>query len=130
MMSQVRIYGRRESLGARRQAWSDCIHGCLMEALGLAKSKRFHRFFPMDQEDFIHPDDRSENYTIIEISMFSGRSGETKRRLIRLLFERIESELGVSPQDVEITIEESPAANWGIRGRCGDELTLDYDVHV
>jgi phenylpyruvate tautomerase PptA (4-oxalocrotonate tautomerase family) len=129
-MSQVKIFGHRSAIDGHQQAWSDCIHGCLVEALGLPEPKRFHRFFPMDKEDFIHPDDRSDNYTIIEISMFSGRSDGARRRLIRLLFERFESELGVCPQDVEITIEESPAANWGIRGRCGDELALDYDVHV
>lgn len=129
-MSQVRIYGHREALAPHRRAWSDCIHGCLMDTLGLPETKRFHRFFPLDPEDFVHPADRSQRYTIIEISMFSGRTEETRRSLIRLLFERIEQQLGISPQDVEITIFESPAHNWGIRGRCGDELHLDYDVSV
>lgn len=127
-MSQVRIYGHRAALEPRRSAWSDCIHACLVEALGLPDNKRFHRFFPTAPQDFVHPDDRTERYTIIEISMFAGRTEETKRRLIRLLFEHIEAYLGVSPQDVEITIFESPASNWGLCGRFGDELALDYDV--
>lgn len=129
-MSHVRIYGHREQVNRHRDAISDAIHACLVEALGLPESKRFHRFFPMDGSDFIHPNDRSVNYTIIEISMFSGRSTETRKRLIRLLFERLETEVGIVPQDVEVTIFESPAENWGIRGRCGDELALDYDVNV
>lgn len=128
-MSQVRIYGHREALAASRGAISDAVHSCLMDALGLPETKRFQRFFPMDTEDFIHPADRSERYTIIEISMFSGRSAEAKRRLIQLLFERLEG-IGIAPQDVEITIFESPAANWGIRGVSADELTLNYDVNV
>jgi phenylpyruvate tautomerase PptA (4-oxalocrotonate tautomerase family) len=125
----VRIYGNREALATRREAISDAIHAGLMDALGLPAEKRFQRFFPMDARDFIHPDDRSERYTIIEISMFAGRSEATKRRLIRLLFERLAG-IGIAPQDVEITIFETPAASWGIRGRCGDELALDYDVNV
>ncbi len=129
-MSQVRIYGHRREIEQHRQALSDTIHGCLVDALRLPASKRFHRFFPMEPADFIHPDDRSERYTIIEISMFAGRSEAAKRRLIRLLFERLETTVGIDPQDVEITIVESPAASWGIRGRCGDELALDYDVNV
>lgn len=128
-MSQVRIYGHREALATSRGAISDAVHSCLMDALGLPETKRFQRFFPMDSEDFIHPADRSERYTIIEISMFSGRSAEAKRRLIQLLFERLEG-IGIAPQDVEITIFESPAANWGIRGVSADELTLNYDVNV
>ncbi len=129
-MSQVRVYGHRQALTAHRDALSACIHACLVEALGLPPSQKFQRFIPLDDGDFIHPDDRTGAYTIIEISMFAGRSEATRRRLIRLLFERIERDVGISPQDVEITIFESPAANWGIRGRCGDELTLDYAVEV
>jgi phenylpyruvate tautomerase PptA (4-oxalocrotonate tautomerase family) len=128
-MSQVRIYGHRKALVSMRGEISDAVHSCLMDVLDLPEGKRFQRFFPMEAEDFIHPADRSERYTIIEISMFAGRSAEAKRRLIRLLFERLEG-IGIAPQDVEITIFESPAADWGIRGRPGDELTLDYDVNV
>lgn len=129
-MSHVRIYGHRDALTERRKALSQCIHSCLVDVLGLPESKKFQRFFPLEPEDFLHPDDRSDRYTIIEISMFAGRSSATKRELIRLLFERIEKEIGTASKDVEITIFESPAASWGIRGRCGDELALDYDVNV
>lgn len=129
-MSQVRVYGHRDALRTYREALSDCIHRCLVEAIALPETKRFQRFFPLAPEDFVHPNDRSDRYTIIEVSMFAGRSEEAKRRLIRLLFQRIEAEIGIAPHDIEITIEESPAANWGIRGRCGDELDLDYDVNV
>ncbi len=54
--------------------------------------------------------------------MFEGRSIETKKRLIRLLFERIQAEFAISPHDVEITITETPKHNWGFRGSTGDEI--------
>ncbi len=128
-MAQVRIYGHRGAIDTRRSEISDAIHSSLMDALGLPETKRFQRFLGLEREDFIHPDDRSERYTIIEISMFAGRSAEAKRTLIELLFERLDA-IGISPQDVEITIFETPAANWGIRGQPADELTLNYDVNV
>ncbi len=109
---------------------SNAIHSCAMESLGLPEAKRFHRFIGLDGADFIHPGDRSERYTIIEISMFEGRSVDAKKALIRLLFERLETECGIVPQDVEITIFETPRHNWGIRGLPADELTLDYTVKV
>ena len=62
--------------------------------------------------------------------MFEGRSVETKKRLIRLLFERIHAELGISSQDVEVTITETPKHNWGFRGLPGDEIGLDYKVDI
>ncbi len=64
-MAQVKVYGRREHLDARRDSISNAIHEC-----------------------------------------------------------------GITPQDVEITIFETPQYNWGIRGLPADELTLDYPVTV
>lgn len=127
-MAQILISSRREHLSGRRQAISDALHGCVVEALGLPVDKRFHRFIALEAEDFVHPSDRSARYTIIEISLFEGRSVETKKQLIRAIFERFERELGVGRQDVEITIFETPKHNWGIRGLPGDELALNYKV--
>ena len=62
--------------------------------------------------------------------MFEGRAVETKKRLLRLLFERLEQDLEIMPQDVEITIFETPKHNWGMRGQAGDELALNYKVEV
>ncbi len=129
-MAQVKIYGERGHLSAARQRLSDAIHGCLMDALSLPPEKRFHRFMPLDRDDFLHPADRSGAYTIIEISMFEGRTPEAKRRLLTLLMDRIPTEVGISAQDLEITLFETPQANWGIRGSTGDQLALNYKVSV
>lgn len=129
-MAQIRIYGRRDHISEVRSALSDAIHTCAVEALELPEGNRFHRFIPLDAEDFIYPADRGGRYTIIEISMFEGRTIETKKRLIRLLFKRLASDCGIAPRDVEITIFETPRHNWGIRGLPGDELSLDYSVKV
>jgi phenylpyruvate tautomerase PptA (4-oxalocrotonate tautomerase family) len=65
---------------------------------------------------------------IIEISMFEGRTTETKKQLIRMLFARLAERNLVAPQDLEITIIETPKSNWGIRGLPGDELVVNYKV--
>jgi phenylpyruvate tautomerase PptA (4-oxalocrotonate tautomerase family) len=102
----------------------------VVEALSFPADKRFHRFFPMDREDFTFPEDRSDRYLILEVSLFQGRAPETKKRFIRLLYERIGRELGIEAQDVEIALLETPKENWGIRGVPGDELELPYRVEV
>ena len=127
-MAQIKIYLHREHLAASRQAISDALHACVTGELGLPPEKRFHRFIPLAAEDFIHPVDRSRRYTIVEVSLFAGRTVETKKAFIRAVFQRLERAVGISPQDVEITIQESPKENWGIRGRSGDELVLNYTV--
>lgn len=129
-MAQIKIYGLRPHLDAHKAQISDAIHSCVMEALSFPQGKRAHRFIGLDASDFYYPEGRSEQYTIIEISMFEGRTVETKKKLIHLLFERLQAEVGIAPADVEITIFETPRHNWGFRGQTGDAISLDYKVEV
>ncbi len=129
-MAQIKIYGVKEQLNPIKAQLSDVIHSCVVEALSFPIDKRAHRFFPLEVDDFYYPVGRSPRYTIIEISMFEGRAVETKKNLIRLLFERAEQILGISPNDLEITIIETPKHNWGFRGQPGDKISLNYKVEV
>jgi phenylpyruvate tautomerase PptA (4-oxalocrotonate tautomerase family) len=127
-MPQTKIYGQRSFLTSHRTLLSDTIHSCMVEGLALPVDKRFQRFIPLDPEDFIYPDDRTERYLILEISMFEGRGAATKKDLIRLLIDRLQRALDLDPMDIEITLFETPRENWGLRGQCGDELALAYKV--
>lgn len=129
-MAQIKIYGVRESLDGMKSQLSDAIHSCVVEVLQFPADKRFHQFFALEEDDFLFPSDKSSRYTIIEISMMEGRSVETRKRLIHLLFERAQSELDLLPNDLEITITETPKCSWGFRGQTGDEIALNYKVEV
>lgn len=129
-MAQVKIYGLADQLRPVQAALSEAVHGAVMAALAHPPDKRFPRFFPLDRDDFLFPHDRSERYTIVEISMFAGRSLDAKRRLIGELYRRVQAGTGIEPVDLEITITETPRHDWGIRGVSGDELTLGYRVEV
>ncbi len=129
-MAQVVIFGHRAEFDrpGRKREMSEVIHGCFTAALGLPADKRFHRFIALDGDSFYHPPDRSQRYTVIEVRLFAGRTIQTKKSLHRLLFARCESDLGIMPQDLEITLMEQPRENWGIRGLPGDELPLPYKI--
>ena len=129
-MSQIKIYGLREHLDPIKPLLSDVIHSCVVDTLSFPKDKRAHRFFPMGPADFYFPASASPKYTIIEISMFEGRAVETKKALIRALFERIGTRCDRLPNEIEITITETPRHNWGFRGMPGDEIGLSYKVEV
>jgi phenylpyruvate tautomerase PptA (4-oxalocrotonate tautomerase family) len=131
-MAQVKIYGLRSHLDPVKQQLSDTIHSCMVDALKYPQHKRCHRFLPLDPEDFYYPPEpgRTDRYMILEFSMFEGRSVDTKKHLIRLLFDRLDKQLGISAQDVEMTIFETPQHNWGFRGLPGDEHSLDYQVNL
>jgi 4-oxalocrotonate tautomerase family enzyme len=129
-MAQIKIYGIKEQLNPIKGQLSDVIHSCVVDALAFPKDKRAHRFFPLEADDFYYPAGRTSRYTIIEISMFEGRTVETKKHLIQLLFERANQILGLRPDDLEVTITETPKSNWGFRGQTGDEIHLDYKVEL
>jgi phenylpyruvate tautomerase PptA (4-oxalocrotonate tautomerase family) len=129
-VAQVKVYGLREHLDPVKAALSDAIHSCIVDALQFPPEKRAHRFFPMEPEDFHFPASASPRYTIIEISMFEGRTIETRKALIRLLFTRISQNCARALNEIEVTITETPRHNWGFRGLPGDEVGLSYTVNV
>lgn len=127
----VVIYGIKEHLNAIKADLSDVIQQSMTQALGLPEDKRAQRFVPLDKSDFYYPSGRSDAYTVIEVNMMEGRKVETKKALIKALFNNIEASLGIAPIDVEITIKEQPAHCWGFRGITGDEVSdLTYKVNV
>lgn len=129
-MAQVVVYGHKEFLDRHKKALGISIHGALVDALDYPRSKCFQRFIGLDADDFVHPEDRGNSYVIVEVTMFEGRSDATKRKFIAELFRRAQSEVGVSPRSLEITIVETPRVNWGIRGGNGADLALSYEVEV
>lgn len=126
----IDVYGLEGPLTRVRAQLADALHECLVEVLGMPRGKRAQRFFPMAAENFYYPEGRSEAYTLVTIHMMSGRSVETRKRLIRRIYERVEHEVGILPLDLEIQIVESPPENWGFRGLHGDEAVLDYKVKI
>jgi len=129
-MAQIKIFGIREHLHPIREKVSCVIHECVMDAFQYPKEKKAHRFIYIEKDSFFYFDGRTDKHTILEISVFEGRSIEAKKKLHRLLFDKFEKELGIVPMDLEMTIFETPMHNWGIRGKSGDELQLNYKVNV
>ena len=129
-MAQVKVYGIKDRLIPLRERLSTVIHECVIEALQFPRDKRAHRFFPMDRENMLFPEGRTDAYTIIEITMIEGRSVDARKKLVRLLFDRVRDDVGIAHHDLEICIQESPAHNWGFRGMHGDEVRLNYKIDV
>ena len=127
-VAQVKVYVERAHLRrvrpVRGRAWLP------LRGAGAAGGQALQRFIALDAADFIHPSDRSATYTIIEISIFEGRSPAAKQALLELLMARLPDQVGIAAQDLEIAIFETPPANWGIRGRTGDRLALGYRIDV
>ncbi len=129
-MGQIKIYGLRHQLNDKKDKMSKVIHSCVVDGLEFPSEKKNQRFFLMEEGDFYFPKGRTEKYTIVEVSIFEGRSIETKKKFIGLLYKRFQEQLDILENDLEITIFETPKYNWGIRGLPGDEIALSYKVNV
>jgi len=129
-MAQFKIYGRTSFLRSAHIAIGEVVHQAAVRTLQLPADKRFQRFLALDDWQLVAPADRGERYLLIEVLMFSGRTLETRKALLRALMDDLTSELQLHANDVEVTIVESPRENWGIRGQHGDEMALGYQVEV
>jgi phenylpyruvate tautomerase PptA (4-oxalocrotonate tautomerase family) len=129
-MGQIKIFGIKKNLYPVREQLSEILHECVVEAFHYPKEKKAHRFIYIEEDSFFYFEGRTQKHTIIEISIFEGRSTEAKKKLYQLIFSRFEKELLITPMDIEITIFETPMHNWGIRGMSGDELKLNYKVNI
>ena len=108
----------------------DAVHGAMMEALQIPEWDRNIRLIEHDDEDFAVPPGKGPCYSLIEITLFSDRTIETKRKLYRAIVHRL-GELGVPAEDTKITLLEAPLEDWGIRGgRAASDVDLGFDVDV
>ena len=95
----------------------DCIHEGLMESIGIADWDRFQRIIEIDRDDFETYPEKTDQFMIIEITMFQGRTKEQKKALIETVTKKIGERLGILSTDVFIVIQEPPNENWGMGGR-------------
>ena len=106
------------------------LHESMVECLKIPEHDKLIRLREYQPEDFIVPPGCTENYLLIEISLFSGRSLDAKRALYKAIVARF-TELGIAKGDIRIILYEVPPENWGIRGGIpASEVDLGFKVEV
>jgi phenylpyruvate tautomerase PptA (4-oxalocrotonate tautomerase family) len=121
-MPQVKIYGAAEHLASRRDLFIAALNDSLKEVLGIAAEKIVYRFFPMAESDLWAPGERSDRFSVVEITVFAGRSGAVKTQLIETIFVQVEKYLQLPAVDLEIMLWEIDSGNYGLRGTTGEKL--------
>jgi phenylpyruvate tautomerase PptA (4-oxalocrotonate tautomerase family) len=86
--------------------------------------------YPRDHFSLPYPDRHSDRYTLIEVTMFAGRSMETKQRLYEAIVRRLDA-LGVRSSDVLIVRHEQPMQNWAVDGDTpASEVDVGFKVDI
>ncbi len=91
----------------------ESVYEAQIEALGVPTTDRQVRYFELDPQEFLIPPDRTDNFTLVVIQLFPGRSAEAKQKLFRSIVERFEK-IGVARSDVFIGLQESARENWSL----------------
>lgn len=128
-MPLVKIEVRKSWPPAQVQAMIEAVYLALREALKVPEGDRQIRFVEHKPEHFHVPPDKTENFTVVEIDMFSGRSLGAKRALYQAIVNNL-APLGLTPSDIFIVLHEIPLENWGIRGVPASEIDLGFKVDV
>jgi phenylpyruvate tautomerase PptA (4-oxalocrotonate tautomerase family) len=106
------------------------VQSALCEALKIPEWDRTLRLIEHQPSHFAVPPGRGEKFTLVEITMFSGRSMDAKRALYEAIVRNLAA-LGVPALDIKITLIEIPPENWGIRGGMpASEIDLGFTINV
>ena len=116
------IVGRHAELVA-------AIQRALIEGIRIPEHDRDIRILEYPAGTFYAPPGRGSNYSVLEISMFAGRSREAKARLYAAL-QRELGAFGLAEGDLKIIIHDVPFDNWGLRGKPADPAKLNFKVDV
>lgn len=127
-MPLAKIETRRAWPPQQVQALMEAVYESFREALKVPEGDRQVRYQQYAPEHFAVPPGKTENATLVEITMFPGRSLAAKRALYGAIVRRFEA-LGIAPSDVMIVLHEPPLDNWGLRGgQPASELDLGLSL--
>lgn len=110
----------------------EAVRAALSEALRAPADDPLVRLSEYAREEFSlpYPDRHSDHYALVEVTMFKGRSLETKRRLYDAIVRGLVS-FDVPADDVLIVLHEPAMENWGVDGGTpASEVDISFEVDI
>ncbi|MFI4981035.1 MAG: tautomerase family protein [Nevskiales bacterium] len=106
---------RRQRSIEERRAMVEAVHEVLARVLKAPDHDRTVRLQTFAAEEFAVGPQVGENYTLVEISLYPGRTLAVKRELYQALVQTLGT-FGVPPQETKFILNEVAPDNWGLRG--------------
>ena len=92
------------------------VHVALMNAIQIEDWDRFQRLYEIEDEFFERSEGKTDKFTMIEITMFQGRTKEQKAKLYEEIVKELYERLQIQATDIFIVLNEPPNENWGLAG--------------
>lgn len=130
-MPLVKITIRKEKSTEYKKALLDGVHEAFVLSFKIPEHDRFQMLYELDKDCFEAPSSKTDNVTVIEVTVFKGRSNEAKKRLYKTIVDNLAKNPGIKGDDIMIILQEPPLENWGIRGgKPASELELGFKIDV
>lgn len=114
-----------------KKAILDAVHDALVESIKIPDDDRFQRLYELEKENFEFPPNKSEHVTLIEITMFPGRSLEAKKAFYQNLVDKLAKNPGIDGDDITTVLYEPPMDNWALRGgNPASEVDIGFKIDV
>ncbi|MBI5680795.1 MAG: tautomerase family protein [Methanobacterium sp.] len=130
-MPLVKIEIRKGKSAEHKKAILDGVHDALVKSIKIPDHDRFQRLYELNNENFESPPNKTDNVTLIEITMFKGRTMSAKKDLYKAIVDNLAKNPGIDGDDIVIILIEPPLENWGIRGgKPANEVDLGFNINV
>ena len=113
---------------AEKRALLEAVRDAIVAGLRVPDGDATVRIDEIAHEDVLLQRGASRLLTVVRVTMFLGRSPQTKRRLHRAIADAVEP-FGVPPDELQIVLHEPPLDSWGIsEGVPASEVELGFDL--
>ena len=114
-----------------RCALLDGVHSALVEAFQIPDCDRHQQLYGLDRYHFETSEGKSDQFLLVEIIAFKGRSLAAKRKLYAAIVRNFGEIPWISGDDVLIILHVPLMENWGLReGNPANEVDLGFKVTV
>ncbi|TNC12155.1 tautomerase family protein [Methylobacterium terricola] len=128
-MPSTRISTRQGWIAGRPRAVIEAVQRALLTGLLIPEHDRCIFLQEFDDDALITPPTKGPQYTVIEITLFSGRSLDAKRRLYQAISDEL-ALFDVPAADIKVVLIEVDPENWGLSGKPASEIDLGFKIDV
>jgi len=127
-IARIEVFSKLDA--RQRQEHLNAVHAALVSALMVPDNDPTVSITELDPDDVLRPGGVTSQFTIVQVTLFVGRSIEAKRALYQAICSSLVA-LGVPPNDILIVLVETPIENWGVQGGTpATEVNLDFQVDI
>lgn len=124
------IHGHRPRPDAEVALLMSALHQAMREALRVPDDDHDIRYVEHRAAHCRIPGGKSQDYLLVTVHMFPGRSVEAKRALYQAIVRRF-AESGTPAHEVNILLQPLPLEDFGLRGgQAASDLDLGFKIDV